>query len=358
MNSRRLAAAVDSILQEAISEHAFPGAVLWLGVGDQPLLFHAVGMTAYDDVGSKPVQLNTLYDIASLTKLFTMTAVLMACRLQGESIDKPLHRFIPAFNRDSYCEITLRHLLNHSSGIRFAVQSLVDTPHHDWNDRIVMAPLATAPGSCVHYSCTNYFLLARALEAVLAQPLNRFIDSYIIQPLGMKVTTFWPRSARLLENIAPTEIDVETGAAWHGVVHDEAARIWSAVTGTACSNAGLFSTAGDLARFAQLWVNGGRYTGQQLLHPEDVRAAFSDTLPEESYRRGLCWQMDASFYMGFNAPGGTAGHTGFTGPTLILNPETKHICIILENRVYPNRNGPNRMPYHRRIAETLFSLST
>jgi CubicO group peptidase (beta-lactamase class C family) len=138
------------------------------------------------------------------------------------------------------------------------------------------------------------------------------------------------------------------------MVHDEAARAWSTATGTACGNAGLFSTAADLARFAQLWLDEGSCNGRQILAPEDVRSTFNDVMQEGSHGRGWCWQIDAAFYMSHVAPRGSAGHTGFTGPTFFLNPTTRDVAIILENRVCPTRHGPNRMPYHQRIAQWLF----
>ncbi|HVF11028.1 MAG TPA: serine hydrolase domain-containing protein [Abditibacteriaceae bacterium] len=341
------------ILEAAVTARAFPGGVVWLARGAEVLAHEAHGATAYAGACAQPVTRATLYDIASLTKLFTATALLVAARAAGVAMCESLARFLPEYSVPDKSAITLRHLLNHSSGIAIAVQSLVDVPAQEWLNRIAAAPLRTPIGSEVHYSCTNYFLLARVVEALSGQLLHRFIEAQILEPLDMARTTFWPLQKFDRGEIAPTEIKAATGEYWHGVVHDEAARAWSTATATACGNSGLFSTAGDLARFAQLWLDAGACGQRQILAAQDVRSAFNDVVREENHGRGWCWQIDAAFYMSHAAPRGSAGHTGFTGPTLFLNPTTRHVAIILENRVCPTRHGPNRMGYHRRIAEWL-----
>ncbi|MDQ3815593.1 MAG: beta-lactamase family protein [Armatimonadota bacterium] len=345
-----------AILEEAIAEPAFPGAVLWLAHDESVIVHEACGTTAYEDAISRPVRCDTCYDIASLSKLFTATAFLIAMRATSTDVNTPLAQFLPEFDTDDKRAITLRQLLNHTNGLGLHIQTLTDVPHDEWIARIAAAPLRSAPGDEVYYTCTSYFLLARVIESLVAQPLDRFIDAQLLQPLGMQAT-FRPldrwKPDEITSHIAPTEIDEASGQPWHGVVHDEAARAWSTATESACGNAGLFATAQDLALLARLWLDDGAFEGRQILHPIDVRKALTDTVTEDNIRRGWCWQIDAPSFMSEMAPPGSAGHTGFTGPTLWLNPTTRHVAIILENRVCPTRHGPNRMPYHRRIAEWL-----
>src|SRR5690606_31880645 len=144
-----------------------------------------------------------------------------------------------------------------------------------------------APGTRVQYSCTNYYLLARVIETISGQPLRRFVEERLIAPLGLRNTTFEPLTEYSLDRIAPTEIEENGGLPWHGVVHDEAARSWQRQTGGACGNAGLFSTAADLARFGRMWLDGGALeNGAVLLDAEDARRTFTDVIPETHNLRG------------------------------------------------------------------------
>jgi CubicO group peptidase (beta-lactamase class C family) len=343
-----------AIFEEAIAARVFPGGVVWLAQGDDLVLHQAFGTTAYSDPISQPVTTSTIYDVASLTKLFTATACLMAARESGHSIEAPVAEFLPDFNKAPLHAMTVRQLLNHSSGIEIRLQSLVDVPVEEWIVRIAAAPLRAAPGTRVLYTCTAYFLLGRIIELWTQMSLDQWIDNRLLQPLGLMRTYFRPLEHISTQQMAPTEVDVTTGQPWRGVVHDEAARAWESATGTMCGNSGLFSVASDLARFARMWLDGGVYEGRQIIASEDVQRALYDTVPRHNYRQGLGWNIDAAYYMSLAAPPHSAGHPGFTGPTLCINPRTKHVVIILNNRVYPTRDGPYRMDYHRRIAEWLF----
>ena len=360
------------IFDEAIAARAFSGGVVWLANGSGGVAHEAFGTKSYADAPGSAwagrVRRDTIYDIASLSKLFTLTAFLIATRANGVKVETPVANFLPSFHVADKSAITLRQLLNHSSGIGIAIQSFTRMPTIDdaaiiahqgmvpaeqWVERIATAPLKTSPGTNVLYSCTNYFLLARITELLSGQRLDKFMRREIFQPLGMTRSTFTPLADFPATAIAPTEIYAASNTPWHGIVHDEAARTWQQETGGACGNAGVFATAADLASFAQLWLHEGTAQGRQILHPADVHSALYDTVPEEDIHRAWGWQIDAWGYMSKAAPPHSAGHTGFTGPTLWLNPRTKHLCIVLENRVYPTRHGPNRMEYHRRMAEWL-----
>lgn len=346
---------IADIVKEAIAERAFPGAVVLLARGQEIIEHSAHGSTAYQAEYSRPVTTSTLYDTASLTKLLTATALLMALDDAGLDIDVPAMTFLEELKAHGKETFTLRHLLQHSSGIELAIQDLVHSPVATWIQSIARAPLKFKPGTTVHYSCTNYFLLSRVIETIIDATLDAFITSRILVPLGMTRSTFQPLKRFTLDEIAPTEFTPE-GSPWHGVVHDEAARA-AAAQGVCCGNAGLFSTAGDLFRFAGLWAQDGTVKGRQLLPASVIERALADTMPENSHRRGWCWQLDAAFYMSEQAPSGSAGHAGFTGPTFLFHPKTGDTAIILNNRVHPTRHGPDRMPYHRRIATQLFNGS-
>jgi CubicO group peptidase (beta-lactamase class C family) len=285
---------------------------------------------------------------------------LIAAREAGISLDAPVAHFLGDFQRPSLRDITVRHLLNHNSGIELHLQSLVSVPTDEWIAHIAAADLCAPPGEKALYTCTAYFLLGRLVESWTAMSLDRWIEERLLQPLGMTRTYFRPLRYVPAEHIAPTEIDAESGQPWHGIVHDEATRAWESVgagcaAGGACGNAGLFSVAADLARFARMWLDEGCFEGRQIVAAADVRRALNETVSGADHDYGLGWNIDAA-YMSKMAPPRSAGHAGFTGPTLFINPRTRDTVIILNNRVYPTRHGPNRMAYHRRIAEWLFQM--
>jgi CubicO group peptidase (beta-lactamase class C family) len=249
----------------------------------------------------------------------------------------------------------VRHLLLHNSGIEIAIQSLIAKNCIDWISLITEAPLHAPPGQTVRYSCTNFFLLARILELWTNTNADQWISANILEPLQMTRSSYWPQKYFSLEEIAPTEINPQTQKPWHGVAHDEAARDWQQQTSSTCGNSGLFSTVEDLAKFVKLWQNKGTLAGKKYFSAELANEALQPAAKEgELAWRGLGWQIDARFFMGHKAPTGSAGHTGFTGPTLFFTPQNQCV-IILENRVYPTRNGPERMMYHRRIAQALLT---
>jgi CubicO group peptidase (beta-lactamase class C family) len=347
---------ISEIFEQACQKRAFPGGVVWLSDG-KVLLHHAFGNTTYGDpedfLKAKQVHEKMLYDVASLTKLFTATAILMCSETLEISLDTPIARFLSPFQKEIYNKITLRHLMLHNSGIEIAVQSLTNENCADWIRLIAEAPLHAQPGESVRYSCTNFFLLARILELWTNTPADQWISTNILEPLQMAHSSYWPQKYFSLDDIVPMEIDPQTNMPWHGIVHDEAARKWQQETGGTCGNSGLFSTAEDLAKFVELWQNEGTLNGQKYFSAEIANEALQPAAKEgELAWRGLGWQINARFFMGHKAPTGSAGHTGFTGPTLFFTPQNQCV-IILENRVYPTRNGPERMMYHRRIAQAM-----
>jgi CubicO group peptidase (beta-lactamase class C family) len=172
----------------------------------------------------------------------------------------------------------------------------------------------------------------------------------------MNRTTYFPLQKFARDEIAPTEIQNEILT--QGIVHDEAARAWQEYSRHgSCGNSGLFSTSEDLAKFVRLWLDDGAIGNQQIIARKDVENALSQTVPETDpiALRGLGFQISAPFFMSDKAPPDAAGHTGFTGPTLWFSRATRHVCILLNNRVCPTRESPNRFPTHRRIARWLMN---
>ena len=345
-------------IEHAIAERAFPGAVVFCAREDDTKLYAAFGTTAYDDAISRAVKTDTIYDIASLSKLFTLTAVLAIARELHIDITNPVSRFLPDFEYSTARDITIRQLLNHTSGLGVEVQSLHLSPTENWLQQIVREKMRDSPGNSVKYSCTHYFVLARLVESWTNATLDQWVETNLIAPLQMTRTGFHPLKIFVKDEIAPCEIDDITMSPWHGVAHDEAARVWMREQMGASGNSGLFSTAEDLSKFALLWLQEGAWGSRQIVHVDDVRRAFDDTTRAEHYDQGLGWHQNVSSWMSLRAPLGTSGHAGFTGPTLWISPShhtssTRCICIILNNRVYPSRAGTPRFKFHRRVAEWL-----
>ncbi len=291
--------------------------------------------------------MQTLYDLASLTKIYTLSAAL--CTLAQAKLapeTTPLRAFLPGFD----ARLTFEHLMNHSSGLARHLQTLEKVPADSWVALLQQQPLASAPGSAVQYNCANYFLLARALEKLSGYTLDELIARFLLVPLRLENTTFAPCD---LAFVAPTE-EKQSGGFWHGQVHDEAARSWREQTGTCAGNAGLFASAGDVARFASIWL----LDGQSSPLPGVWRArATHHILSEGNASRGWGWQRDALYYMGElplakrEKRDFLVGHLGFTGTSLVLNPRAGEVAVVLSNRVHPTRNGPDRLPFVRALHE-------
>ncbi len=337
-------------LERALDGGAFPGATACLLRGREVVWSGAVGTLGYEAPFRAPTLSGTLYDVASLTKIYTLSAALLALREANLAPETtPLRAFLPAFD----ARITLEHLFNHSSGLTRQLQTLEPLPANTWVDTLARETLQTEPGRVVLYNCSNYFLLARALERLTGEPLDELVARYLLRPLRLENTTFAPCD---LEFVAPTEAKRGVGETgfWHGEVHDEAARAWRRATGTGCGNAGLFATAADVARFAGIWLLDGRESPL----PSIWRArAMMHILPEGGAGRGWGFGRDADYYMGAlphrpdQTRGFLIGHLGFTGTSLVLNPRAGEIAVVLSNRVHPTRLGPDRLPFVRALHE-------
>lgn len=339
---------------EAAARRVFPGGVVFCARENYVTFHEAFGTTAYDAPYSQKVQRDTIYDLASVSKLFTLTAFLIAKRQANIGENDAIARFLPEFERDDKRAITVKHLMQHNAGFEFHLQRLYGQSCDTWMQKIAEAPLECAPGVKVNYTCTAFFLLARLIEKLSGQSAAAFTRQQLLEPLGIAHSTgFVPCEQFSPDKIAPTELK-DDGTPYHGIVHDEAARQWQQETGGFCGNAGVFGTADDLAKFCHLWLE----NETDILHPDDKKSAFSDTVLENAEGgvfRGWGWQCDNRTYMGEKAPAGCCGHQGFTGPTLFLHPHTKDVVIVLNNRVYPTRNGPARFVYHRRVATAHFA---
>jgi uncharacterized protein YbbC (DUF1343 family)/CubicO group peptidase (beta-lactamase class C family) len=330
---------LDQAINQAISQGKLPGAVLLIGHNGNVVYRKAYGHRALVP-HPEDMTLDTVFDLASLTKVVATTASLMRLFEQGKfRLNDRITDYIPEF-MGGKSDITIRQLLTHFSGLQ------PDVPLKDpWTGYDTGLKLATTfkpaapPGTRYIYSDINFILLGELVHRLSGKMLNDYARENIFLPLGMKETTFQP-PASYVPRIAPTERwPVKTGPPLRGVVHDPTARNMGGVAG----HAGLFSTAGDLSRFAQMMLNGGELDGVRIFSPLTIKK-FTEpqTPPDQSILRGLGWDIDSphSGNRGELLPIGSYGHTGFTGTSIWIDPSTKTYVILLANSVHPDLRPP------------------
>ncbi|MGH7700934.1 MAG: serine hydrolase domain-containing protein, partial [Gemmatimonadales bacterium] len=346
------AARLDSIvsyLRSEVDSGAFPGAVVGIGRHGRLALLAAVGHYGIGD--ARPVTPETVYDLASLTKVVGLTTAVMLLVSEGKlELDAPVQRYVPAFRGEGKPRVTLRHLLTHASGLppwrplyteattRATAIALTDT-----------TPLVTVPGRATAYSDLGAIVLTQAVETVTGERIDGFLARRLFEPLGMAATRYLP-PPDWRDRIAPTERS-QDGTIIRGTVHDE--NTWK--LGGVSGHAGLFSTAPDLARFAawllDRWHGRGGVTTPVL--PAELVREFTrpqHVVPGSS--RALGWDTPSeNSSAGPRLSSSAFGHTGFTGTSIWLDPARDLFVILLTNRVHPTRENTRIFGVRRRVAD-------
>jgi CubicO group peptidase (beta-lactamase class C family) len=327
-------AAMDNAVQTAIDRHECPGGVLWLE-RDGVMYHKAYGNRALVP-RIEPMTEDTLFDLASLTKVVATAPAIMPLIQRGQvSLDAPVCTYIPQFTGQGREFVTIRELLTHTSGLP---PDLDTNEWHGYSKAIKMAchtKLQSPPGTTFIYSDINFILLGDIVQRVTKKPLQDFVQTEIFGPLKMTDTGFLPPKSKL-PRIAPTE--VIKGKPLRGVVHDPAARRMGGVSG----DAGLFSTASDLARFARMMLNGGELDGVRIFTPDTVKLMTTPQSPSAVHvLRGLGWDINSPYSSprGSLFPIGSYGHTGWTGTSIWIDPASKTFVIFLSNRNHPTDVG-------------------
>lgn len=331
MSATRLGA-IDRVMARAIRAGGFPGGVVIVGRRGATAVEKGFGVLGWGDK-TRVVPERTIYDLASLTKVVATTTAIMILYDQGKlNLDEPVATYLPEFSGGAKDDITLRLLLEHRSGLP-AGRDLWRSAWTPTEARrsILTTPLECSPGRCLIYSDLGADVLAFVAEAVSGQRLDAFLRDKVFGPLGMDETMFRPHWT-LRDRIAPTELAPPRGYPLRGEVHDENAFVLGGVAG----HAGLFSTASDLAVFAQMMLNGGELNGVRIVADSTV-ALFTARTPSRG-TRALGWDTcdnhnDCGKYLGARA----FGHTGFTGTSLWVDPERNLFVIVLTNRVHAAR---------------------
>lgn len=329
--------AVDTVIQNAISDGSIPGAVLVVGHDGQVIYRKAYGSRSLEP-RREPMTLDTIFDLASLTKVIVTTTAVMQLVEQGKvRLNDPVAKYLPEFAQNGKADITVRQLLTHYSGLEPDLDLKTAWEGKETAYRMAFAETPQdAPGSKFAYSDINFIVLGALVERVSGETLDEYATRHIFVPLKMMHTRFVPPlalRAGWIGKIAPTQYD-ENEHMLRGVVHDPTARRMGGVAG----QAGLFSTGDDLAKFAQALLNGGggilsALSVQKMTRPEQP--------PSAPVLRGFGWDIDSPFSSnrGDLLPVGGFGHTGFTGTSMWIDPTTQTYIILLTNAVHPRGKG-------------------
>jgi len=329
---------VDGAVRAAVESGDIPGAVIVVGRGDDVLLHRAWGARRVLP-DPAPMTADTIFDIASLTKPLGTTLAVMALVERGTlALDAPLGRYVKEFDTAAHAQITLRRVLTHTAGFPATPPNpTVQGGFPGAAQALARLPLEYPPGSAFQYTDTGFILLGEVVRRVSGQPLDRFLERNFWKPLALRETSFRPAAA-LRPRIAPTEW-AEGRLLW-GEVHDPRARLLGGVAG----HAGMFSTAGDLARLCRMLVNEGALDGTRVLRATTIRTMWQRS-PDGNGTRALGWDMSSVFarIMSPFFPTDSVGHTGFTGTAVWIDPASRAWMLMLTNRVHPSGGGAARI---------------
>lgn len=334
---------IDGIVHREIASHHIPGAVILAGTVNGALYRRAFGERLFG-LQSEALTADAIFDLASLTKVIATTTAVMQLWEQGRiGIDAPVTAYWPAFGANGKGSITVRQLLTHISGLRPDIVSRTAwSGEQQALAQIIAGRPVAPPGSRFIYSDINFIVLGEIVHRVSGQPLDQYAAQHIFAPLHMHDTHFRPSGADLAR-VVPADMRP-------GEVQDPTANRMGGVAG----HAGLFSTADDLARFAQMLLGGGSLGGVRILAPETVAAMTRPQHLPGDITRGLGWDISSDYDSGMaQAFGpGSFGHTGYTGTSLWIDPAAGVYLIILSSRLYPDGHG-DAQPLRRDVAATV-----
>ena len=325
-------APIAELAKKEIQAGRIPGAVILIGNRGKVVFRREFGLRALKPK-KVPMTTDTIFDIASLTKVIaTSTAVAQLVETGKLNLEDPVAKYWPEFKVNGKEAITVRDLLTHYSGLRPSLDSKPNGSGYDTILRMAEEEKPILPsGTSFIYSDINFIILGELVSRISGETLDVYCANHIFKPLEMKDTGFKP-SPLLRPRIAPTQYQHgTTGIILWGEVHDPVAYSMGGVAG----HAGLFSTADDLAIFAQMVLDGGSRKGVRILSPLMIRKMTTPQSPPDKLPlRGLGWNIDSSL-----ASEASYGHKGFTGTGIWIDPVSNTYVIILTNRVHPNGKG-------------------
>jgi CubicO group peptidase (beta-lactamase class C family) len=369
------------VLADGIEHGDAPGAVarvLWRG---KVVLDEALGWAEVEP-DRREMQLDSIFDLASLTKPLAATPVLLQLIERGEmELGRPIRDYLPELRDRAVGGASIFQLMTHTSGIRAHMKLYLQARDREAVVRAIGdLGLDHQPGTLVEYTCLGFILLGIAAERVTGEPLDSLANRMVFKPLGLRDTGYL--LDRPGDRFAATEngngyeragLDGESGFSdWRagyapGTVHDGNAYY---AMGGVSANAGLFGTTGDVARLGQMWLAGGELDGARILSPESVQLATLNLTPSLNLARGLGWQIvtpgatddNGHWSSGTRFSPRTYGHTGFTGTSIWIDPDDEIVAVLLTNRVHPRIEDDGtkvislRHRFHNAVARALKSM--
>jgi beta-N-acetylhexosaminidase len=323
------------ILEDAVADSAWPGAVMMIGQGDDIIFHEAVGYHTY--AKKKHTQKDDIFDLASISKVIGTTSAVMKLVEYGQlSLDDPAVKYVPQLQGPNDIQstlkksITVRHLLTHTAGFEpFRLFYEMDCSVEARWDSVYQSELKTKPGDNTVYSDIGLMIMGKIVESITGMTQDQYLKQVIFTPLKMKDTDYNP-DQHLLDRIVPTEI--KENELIHGYVHDENTHSLGGVAG----HAGLFSTAPDLSRFCRMMLHNGELDGVRIFKPKTIELFTTRIDPESS--RCLGWDSpEGESSGGIYISPHSFGHTGYTGTSLWIDMENNVYVILLTNAVHPDR---------------------
>lgn len=302
----------------------------------------------FDSFGYKNLQtlekvnIDTLYDLASLTKVFTVTVISILKEQNRLNYDDLVSKYIKEFRHKN---ITIYHLLTHSSGIinKIGYKNLTKD---DYLNKLYNIDLSYQTGTKSYYSDLNYILLGIIIEKIANNSLDKVMSDLIFEPLEMNNTSFNPKC----DNVAATELTIERNMI-RGIVHDEKAYLFGGIAG----HAGIFSTIRDLSKFAFMILDDGIYKSKKILSKESIDLWFKEMFFDDItlQKRSFSWIVGNN-YMTKKCSKNTISHTGFTGTSILIDKDNNLALIILSNRIHPSRENKRYNIYRKLITDLIF----
>ena len=337
---------LDTLINKELETETFPGIEILYAKGSEVLLHKTWGKMQSGN--SRPLLVDTIFDVASLTKPVVTATLLLIMQEEGSlKLGDTVQFYLPEFAGRGKKRITLRHLLTHVSGLPAwkNLYELVKNPE-EAHTRLMNIPLEYSPGEKMIYSCLGFLVLGEVIRKICGKDLSAVFYDKIAKPLKLRNSLFSPyKNRKNLNNVAPTAYCPIRNKVLHGMVHDENSFAFAEEGG----NAGLFSTAKDLHRYTQMLLKEGELNGVRILTQESVLEMLKNQNPLSLTPRGLGWEIKKPLSIlnktsvicscGPNYPDDSCGHTGFTGTSLWFDPISKQIIIALSNRVNLSREN-------------------